>query len=98
MSDMYRQFLSRADYDEIVADYGRYGADTMPHCNVTMFHEPGICAFCDGYYRLNPNFKPTAYVTREANGWGGNQAPIVDDAKAMEEQSAWDRLWARLGL
>ncbi len=93
MNGMYRQFISEADYVEIVNT--DFGADSMPHCNPTMFHVAGTCPYCDNHYRVHPDFKPTSYVTREANGWGGNQAPIVDDAKAAEEKSAWDRMWAR---
>ncbi len=86
---MYRQFISEAERDRIINEYS--DRNTPPHCNDQMFHEPGVCAFCDGYYRLNPDFVPTSYVTPEANGWGGNQAPIVDDAKAAEEDAEWQK-------
>jgi hypothetical protein len=94
---MYREFISETDRDEIIANYGRYGTNTPPHCNETMFHKPGTCAFCDGYYGLNPDFKPASYVSREANGWGGNMAPIVDDKKAATERSTWDQIFEKLG-
>ena len=87
---MYRQYLSKEEYDDIVHS-DRDDPDIPPHCDPTMFHEPGICAFCDGYFRRHPSFKPATYVTPEANGWGGNQAPIVDDTKASEEQAQWDQ-------
>jgi len=54
---MYREFISETDRDEIIANYGRYGTNTPPHCNETMFHKPGTCAFCDGYYGLKPRLQ-----------------------------------------
>ncbi len=88
---MYRQFISQADYDEIAN--GKYSdPDSYPHCNSETFHEPGTCPFCDGHYKSHPHFRPDVYAPREANGWGGNMAPILDDAKAAEEQAQWDRV------
>jgi hypothetical protein len=91
----YRAYISKAKYDEIVNSYGeRYGdMNTPPHCNSSTFHAPTTCAFCDGYYRVHPGFRPAQYATREANGWGGNVAPIVDDAKAAAEDAAWQRVF-----
>jgi hypothetical protein len=86
---MYRQFISEAERQKIIAEYGKYGKDTPPHCNDKMFHEPGVCAYCDGFYKLNPGFTPPSYVTPEAYGWGGNAAPIVDDDAAAEEDEMW---------
>jgi hypothetical protein len=86
---MYRTFISEAERKRIIDEYS--DPKTPPHCDDRMFHEPGICAFCDGYYHQNPAFKPASYVTPEANGWGGNQAPIVNDEKAAEEDAAWNK-------
>jgi hypothetical protein len=86
---MYREYYSQKEWDEIA--HGKYGGkDTFPHCNQTFFHAPGICPFCDGYYYRNPGFVPSTYVEPEANGWGGNQAPKLDDEKARQEQEEWD--------
>jgi hypothetical protein len=85
----YRGYMSKKEYDEIV-NSDRSDPDIFPHCDQTVFHEPGICAYCDGYYRRHPGFNPPAYVAAEANGWGGNQAPVIDDDKAAEEQAEWD--------
>lgn len=85
----YKKYLSQNEYDHIVSQDYTDDPDTFPHCNTTMFHEPGVCAFCDGYFRRHPDFHPVNYVTREANGWGGNQAPIVDDALAAREEAEW---------
>lgn len=87
---MYRHFITQAEYEDIVATTT---GDRPPHCNQTMFHEPGVCAFCDGFYRANPNFVPESYVTPEANGWGGNQAPVVNDVEAAREEQAYKRLF-----
>lgn len=86
---MYRQYMSQEKYDDIV-NSDRVEPDIFPHCNQTMFHEPGVCAFCDGYFRRHPRFVPESYVTPEANGWGGNKAPIIDDEKAAQEQAEWN--------
>lgn len=91
---MYRQYITHEEYDEIVnEDYG--DEDTYPHCSTTCWHEPGVCAFCDGYYRRYTEFVPTQYTAREANGWGGNVAPEVDDEKAEAEQLAYRQLFAK---
>ena len=91
---MYRQFISQADYDRIVNNDHVDDPDIFPHCNTETFHEPGTCPYCDSYFRRHPGFTPAVYATREANGWGGNQAPILDDVKAAEEQQAWDAMVA----
>lgn len=88
---MYRQFISQEEYDEIVNEY--IYSDNFPHCNQTMFHSPGVCAFCDGYYKGHPGFMPPVYEFADANGWGGNMAPIIDDVKAAEEQVAIKKFW-----
>lgn len=80
---MYRQYLTQDEHDEIVEGYK--DPTTRPHCNSETFHKPGVCAFCDGYYKRNPGFTPAAYATPEANGWGGNMAPMVNDLLADEE-------------
>ncbi len=84
----YRQYMTQQEYDRIV---NSCKGEVPPHCNQTMFHEPSVCAYCDGYYRANPGFVPESYVGPEANGWGGNQAPIVNDKMAVEEQLWWDK-------
>lgn len=90
---MYSQYVSQEEYEKIVnTDYG----DTFPHCNTTTFHSPGICPYCDSYYRQHPDFHPVAYATPEANGWGGNIAPIVDDQKALEEKGVIRKFWERM--
>src|SRR5437868_3256017 len=94
---MYRQFISQAERDRIVNEYS--DRDTPPHCNDRMFHRSGICAFCDGYYKANGVAgdslaalpRGAFFVEPEANGWGGNQAPTVDDIGAAEEDAIWDR-------
>ena len=91
---MYRSYLTQDEYDEIVCDYD--DPKTPPHCNSETFHEPGVCAFCDGYYVANPRFIPAVYATPEANGWGGNMAPKVDDQKAIEEERAWSMALAAI--
>lgn len=89
---MYRQFISQAERQRIIDGYDD---DRPPHCNDKMFHKPDVCAFCDGYYKRNGSELPRGafYVFEEANGWGGNQAPTVDDAKAAEEDAQWQRIW-----
>lgn len=93
---MYRRFISQADYDEIVQTYK--DSDTPPHCNQNVFHDPGLCAYCDSYYKAHPSFQPPEYEFADANGWGGNMAPIVDDKLAAEEQAAWDQEMKSLAL
>ena len=85
---MYQRYLTQVECDAIIAGYMD---DRPPHCNPTTLHEPKSCAFCDGYYQRNPGKVPQTFSSPEANGWGGNVAPIVDDARAAEEDAAWKR-------
>ena len=82
----YRRYITQAERDRIVADAT---PGVSPHCNAETLHEPETCAFCDGFYAAGGTH-PSEYSTPGANGWGGNQAPIVDDEKAAAEQAAWD--------
>lgn len=85
---LYQNYMTQAEYQEIAN--GKYSSpDSYPHCNIETFHEPGTCAYCDGHYLKHPGFTPPTYATREANGWGGNRAPIVDDVKAALEDRDW---------
>jgi len=91
----YQEYISREEYDRIANDDTLGDETTFPHCNTETWHEPGVCAFCDNHYRRFGT-RPGPYATPEANGWGGNMAPIVDDVKAAEEQAAFDAAMARL--
>lgn len=92
---MYRQYMTQEQYGRIVAEgrqkYPR-GSDTPPHCNPDVVHAPGVCAYCDGQpWRQEIRAAGgTPFTPAPSNGWGGNAAPIVDDAKAAEEQQAWE--------
>lgn len=92
---MYRHYMTQAEYDEIAN--GKYSdEDTFPHCNQSTFHRPQTCAYCDGYYKSHPAFTPETYAAAEANGWGGNMAPIVDDEEAAKEEAVWTKMMDRL--
>ena len=99
---MYKNFISRAEYDRIVQSYPEAYGSRSPHCDPSVRHRPSHCAFCDGFYLANPEEREVMAtfigITGEdwtpdiANGWGGNVAPVVDDDKAAEEDAAWMRV------
>lgn len=92
----YQKYITQEKYDEIVNGYEGCSPDTFPHCNQTTFHEPGVCAYCDGYFKRHPGFIPASYAPLEANGWGGNKAPIVDNVLAYEEKEELELLLGKI--
>lgn len=88
---MYRQYYTQAEWDDIVNDNSRK-EHSFPHCNTDIFHEPGACPFCDNHYRRWPSIKPIKYtnVNWQTSEWGGNSAPILDEAKAVAEKTQWE--------
>lgn len=95
---LYRQYYTQKEWDQIIDEYGYGDPDIFPHCNQNTFHQPGTCPYCDGYYKQHPGFKPTQYETPEANGWGGNMAPILDDDLANQETAEWHKFLEEVTL